>query len=901
MRCGGEWAEIFAERRSIQTIRLDGGSVAEIRSDRDAGAGIRVIAGGRAGFAYTNVLTRTALLEAAQAAAAATLTAKSAASDIARVDLRTRETPTVQRAARDAARANAAETVQLLRRVDSAARGRGAAVKDVSVTHVAVAQDVIVANTDGLLAPDSRVRTRVTCKVTARHDGRVETGFSGPGAGTGMELYDEGLPESVGTQAAGRALRALEGIDPPGGVLPVVLGSSGGGLLFHEACGHGLEGDGLSRGSSVFANSRGVQVASGLVTAYDDPSLDVAYGSYGSDDEGTATAPTVLVDAGRQVGFLADNATAKLLGGPITGNGRRESYAHPPLPRMSNTYIAAGSASGGAIIGDVSRGVYVMTLKGGDVNTATGEFAFAASEAYLIERGQVTQPLSGLTLLGKRPGGAGVDRGGGRRLVVHAGTLRQGRTVDSGVLRQPHPAGHRPHRVGAAVVSELPGLVASVLDHTIGEEKIEAYAVHRISTTVQAGEDSVIRHVGRAETRGLGVRVIRDRRLGYASTADLDRAAIAATVAAARANAAASDPDEAQELPEPRPTDALEGLLHPEFAQTPLTDKITLLQDLARLVVSLDRHVTGMDTAEYHDEQRTVAVASTRGVYVVHVAGFVEMWADTLGEADDARAGDGGYQFGRAASELDPESLARDAIDRTVRLLGPLVTARPGMAVLLDPDVVGNLLSAIGKGLSGGPVSSGRTPFAGKLGTTVASDCVTLTDDGRSLTSPAAASYDDEGLACRRTQLIERGVLMGALHSTVTARAVESAAGSTGNARRASHKAVPRAAPRCLTLEPSVSRARLLDGLNEAVYIQQLSGSGAGINPVTGRIDVGAVGWLLRDGQPVGRLDTIPIATNLLHFLASVLRVGDDTYPVAFSSATGSTVLCGSRLIDSGR
>ena len=180
-----------------------------------------------------------------------------------------------------ATQAEAAQTVQLLRRVDSAARARSGDVHNVNVTHVGATADVLVATTDGRLTTDRRVRTRMTCRVTARRDGRLETGFCGPGAGTGIELYDALTPETIGALAADRALRALEGVEPRGGVVPVVLGSAGGGLLLHEACGHGLEGDGLTRNSSVFATTSGAQVGSRLVTAIDDPSLEHALPAHG--------------------------------------------------------------------------------------------------------------------------------------------------------------------------------------------------------------------------------------------------------------------------------------------------------------------------------------------------------------------------------------------------------------------------------------------------------------------------------------------------------------------------------------------------------------------------------------------------------------------------------------------
>jgi PmbA protein len=449
-------------------------------------------------------------------------------------------------------------------------------------------------------------------------------------------------------------------------------------------------------------------------------------------------------------------------------------------------------------------------------------------------------------------------------------------------------------------VTELPDVVAGVLDHAIGHEEIEAYAVHSISTTIQADTEAAIRQVGRAETRGVGIRVIRDGRLGYASTSDLDPAVIRLTVVRARANAAASDPDEAQELPAPQ-SQTVEGLPAPGFEQATLADKVALVVDLARRVVSLDPRVKALDTAEYHDEQRAVAVASTRGVQVNQEAGYVELWADALGEEEGVRASDYAYQFGRSLADFHPDHLATVAVERTVRLLGPVSSHRRGIPVVFDPQVVADLLAAVGKGLSGGPVSSGRTPFADKAGAMVAAACVNLADDGRSPSSSAAASFDDEGVPRRLTQLIAQGVLVGALHSTVTARAAGSLAGSTGNARRTSHKSVPRAAANCLILQPTTSLPDLMSDLDEAVYIQQLSGSGAGINAVTGRIDVGGIGWLLRAGQIVGPVPTVAISTNLLAFLRLIIAIGDDSYEVPFTPTAASTVACDSELIHPGR
>ncbi len=430
LRRGGTWAEIFVERRDSHTIRLDRGSVAEIRSDLDTGAGVRVTAGGGTGCAYTNVLALTGLSNAVKVAAVGALNGQTPLNGGTRVDLTTHVVDPKQRTRQPNEEFDNAHIISLLRRADDAAHARSGDVKNVSVTQVSVAQNIIVATSDGRLTADRRVRTRMTCRVTARREGKLETGFCGPGAGVGIEFYEDRTPEAIGSEAADRALNALVGGEPPGGVLPVVLGPSGGGLLLHEACAHGLEADGLTRNSSAFSTTPGQRVASPLVTAIDDPALDLGYGSYGVDDEGTVAGPTTLLESGLQVGAMTDKATAALLGPPGSGNGRRESYAHPPLPRMSNTFIAPGHDEQDAIIGGVQRGVYVAALKGGDVNIATGEFAFAASEAYLIERGKITRPLAGLSLIGNGPAAmASVEAVGGDLSFTQALCGKEGQWV----------------------------------------------------------------------------------------------------------------------------------------------------------------------------------------------------------------------------------------------------------------------------------------------------------------------------------------------------------------------------------------------------------------------------------------------------------------------------------------
>ncbi len=401
LRYGGDWAEVFVERRTTETLRLAGQGVAEIRSDLDLGAGVRVVTSGRAGYAYTNVVDRRSLCEAAEAAAATTRPAT--VGRPASIDVRERVVRPAQRAVRPAGNVGAADKVALLRRVDAAARARSGSISDVSATHVDVTQAVLVVSTDAGIARDQRVRTRLTCRVNAQRDGRRRSGFDGPGIGGGMELYDADWPEMIGGRAAERALLALDGIEAPSGSLPVVLGPSGGGLLLHEACGHGLEADVINRGSSIYAHTIGQRVGSELVSAVDDPSVPNAYGSYGIDDEGSDAVRTLLLDRGVQTGALSDRSNRVRGSTAVSANGRRASYAHPPLARMSNTFIESGSSSAADLIASLDRGVYVVRLGGGDVDVTSGEFAFTASEAFLVEAGEIGPPLLSLSLLGTGP------------------------------------------------------------------------------------------------------------------------------------------------------------------------------------------------------------------------------------------------------------------------------------------------------------------------------------------------------------------------------------------------------------------------------------------------------------------------------------------------------------------
>jgi TldD protein len=266
----------------------------------------------------------------------------------------------------------------------------------------------MIASSDGMRAHDDRTRVRMAVNVVAARNGEIATGFEAPGHSGGFELLDARPPASLGESAARKALAMLEARPSPAGELPVVLAPGTGGVLIHEACGHGLEADTLVKQASVYAGREGERFGKDIVTIVDDATDVGAWGSFGVDDEGTPAQRTVLFDQGTLVGHMSDLRSARKMGRPSSGNGRRQSYAHLPIVRMTNTNLLAGSDDAEDIIRSVSRGVYAATFAGGEVNPATGNFVFGMAEAYMIENGALSHPIKGATLIGNGPQVLGV-------------------------------------------------------------------------------------------------------------------------------------------------------------------------------------------------------------------------------------------------------------------------------------------------------------------------------------------------------------------------------------------------------------------------------------------------------------------------------------------------------------
>ena len=305
------------------------------------------------------------------------------------------------------------------------------------IGYVESRRQVEVFNSEGRAAADDRTRVRLGAQVVARRDERVETGTDTRGGHAGFELL-EADPEAVAETAARRALTQLEAVDAPTGRLPVVVGNGFGGVLLHEAVGHGLEADAVQKGASVYAGRLGEQLAEGFVTAYDDGLRANDWGSDGIDDEGTPTRRTTIIEEGRLVSYLYDVVRARKDGAASTGNGRRESFRHLPVPRMTNTYFAPGAATPEELIGEIERGLYAVSFGGGQVEPATGDFVFGVSEGYLIEGGRVTAPVRGATLVGNGVEALRAIDGVAGDLEIASGFCgKAGQSVPAGV-GQPH-------------------------------------------------------------------------------------------------------------------------------------------------------------------------------------------------------------------------------------------------------------------------------------------------------------------------------------------------------------------------------------------------------------------------------------------------------------------------------
>ena len=393
---GGEYADVFVESRRHTSLVLEDRKLEKIATGSETGTGIRLITRGKTAYAFSNDLSGGALLQAA--------------SEVSRVagdkalppvmDLRSSK-PSVHFSVKlSPDNVPIERKISLVRDADAAARSFDSRIKQVTVIYRDSLQRVRIATSDGFMSEDDRIYTTLVIQVVAGQEDIIQTAYESAGGLTGFELFENNVIETLSLKAAKRAVMMLTARKAPGGRMPAVISSSAGGTMIHEAIGHGLEADLSQQGLSVFSNKLGSQVASKLITVVDDSTLPGKRGSFRFDDEGTSSQRTVLVENGVLKSYMYDRLSAMKDRTSSTGNGRRESYQHRPIPRMTNTFILEGRTPSEQILRSTDRGLLVEKMGGGQVNTVTGDFVFEVQEGYLIEKGSRGEPVRGATLTG---------------------------------------------------------------------------------------------------------------------------------------------------------------------------------------------------------------------------------------------------------------------------------------------------------------------------------------------------------------------------------------------------------------------------------------------------------------------------------------------------------------------
>jgi len=399
LETGGDFSEVFVEDRYTNNLSLQGGKVDSSMSGRDFGVGIRIFKGLQSVYAYTTDSSREGLLKAARNAAHAingqrVIQPKAFVNQLVvtehPIPLNPREVEKIRKA-------------NIMKKAYEIAKNYHSLIQQVTVRYMDEEQNVLIANSEGKFVEDRRVRSRLAIQSIAADGNRMQNGFYGPGAHSGFEFLENLNLEHYATESS-RIAVAMLGADPcPSGKFPVIIDNEFGGVIFHEACGHGLEASAVAKNNSVFANRIGEKVASDLVTYIDDGTLQNEWGSINIDDEGEKVGKNVLIENGILKGYLIDKFNSRRMEMPSTGSGRRQNYRFAPTSRMTNTFIAPGTSTREEIISNTENGIFARYMGGGQVNPTTGDYNFAVMEAYLVKNGKIDKPVRGATLIGNGP------------------------------------------------------------------------------------------------------------------------------------------------------------------------------------------------------------------------------------------------------------------------------------------------------------------------------------------------------------------------------------------------------------------------------------------------------------------------------------------------------------------
>lgn len=393
---GGDFAEIFVEKKNNCGLYMIDGKIESSLSGRDFGIGIRIFKDLYSVYGYTNDMTEENLLKTARKIAEAV---KGTRADIT-INLLKQDIENYNKIEIYPETVLKKNKIDIMRRGYTAAKEYDSEISQVRVSYSDSKQNILVANSEGIWAEDERVRGRIRIESVASNGTEMQTGSMGPGASKGFEFFEKMDVESYGREASRIAKTILHADYSPSGKMPVIIDNGFGGVIFHEACGHGLEATSVAKGNSVFAGKIGEMIASPVVSAVDDGTIPNEWGTINIDDEGTPSRRNLLIENGILKGYMVDKLNGRRMGMASTGSGRRESYKYAPTSRMTNTFILNGKSSLDEMISSVEKGIYAKYMGGGSVNPATGNFNFAVMEGYLIENGKITSPVRGATLIG---------------------------------------------------------------------------------------------------------------------------------------------------------------------------------------------------------------------------------------------------------------------------------------------------------------------------------------------------------------------------------------------------------------------------------------------------------------------------------------------------------------------
>lgn len=393
---GGDFAEIFVEKKNNCGLYMIDGKIESSLSGRDFGIGIRIFKDLYSVYGYTNDMTEENLLKTARKIAEAV---KGTRADIT-INLLKQDIENYNKIEIYPETVLKKNKIDIMRRGYTAAKEYDSEISQVRVSYSDSKQNILVANSEGIWAEDERVRGRIRIESVASNGTEMQIGSMGPGASKGFEFFEKMDVESYGREASRIAKTILHADYSPSGKMPVIIDNGFGGVIFHEACGHGLEATSVAKGNSVFAGKIGQMIASPVVSAVDDGTIPNEWGTINIDDEGTPSRRNLLIENGILKGYMIDKLNGRRMGMASTGSGRRESYKYAPTSRMTNTFILNGKSSLDEMISSVEKGIYAKYMGGGSVNPATGNFNFAVMEGYLIENGKITSPVRGATLIG---------------------------------------------------------------------------------------------------------------------------------------------------------------------------------------------------------------------------------------------------------------------------------------------------------------------------------------------------------------------------------------------------------------------------------------------------------------------------------------------------------------------